>query len=188
MHAPTGGSDNPAATRHLQTNCEPQELELGCAKHPGGLYLYLPIHRLHARPHGSFSGASHWPCRIHREAGLQMCFELLRLSVPLGTKVIRNPCKKGRRLAPFRQITFLGGFGNPPGLMDQSQSRPIARVWACRYSKGTPIPAQWACRRRCRDTAEHRSEHIPVFMVPGLHYVGHHAELEARHEVLQVPV
>ena len=28
----------------FETNCEPQELECGCAKHPGSLYLYLPIH------------------------------------------------------------------------------------------------------------------------------------------------
>ena len=44
MHAQTGGSDNLAATRRLETNCEPQELECGCTKHPGSLYLYLPIH------------------------------------------------------------------------------------------------------------------------------------------------
>ena len=43
MHALTGGSDNPAATRRPETNCEPQALEFGYAKHLGSLYLYLPI-------------------------------------------------------------------------------------------------------------------------------------------------
>ena len=44
MHALTGGSDNLAAMRCLEMNCEPQELECGCTKHPGSLYLYLSIH------------------------------------------------------------------------------------------------------------------------------------------------